>query len=275
MRQSIVDFAYYLLADIRMAKESGDADEYERLYKIYLQLMLDVDAMLANDYNFTLERWTEMARDVTDEAEGTSLNDKNWMEWNARTQITVWAKSDGNLHDYSNRCWSGLIKDFHYERWKYFFENSCSAPADGWYNAMERPWTLNFDKSYKGTTTNDDAVEVARATFAKYFGIYKVGDGAKIFFPMGVMRDLTKEKDYSVYEIYRGKENTLPLTIGDNVTVTEIWIDLNADLARTDDEVLACNGLNVFLGHCLNCCICHVYLLNNVFSSCSRTYLSS
>lgn len=247
VRQSIVDFAYYLLADIRMAKESGDVDGYERLYKIYLQLMLDVDAMLANDYNFTLERWTEMARDVTDEAEGTSLNDKNWMEWNARTQITVWAKSDGNLHDYSNRCWSGLIKDFHYERWKYFFENGCSAPAGGWYDAMERPWTLNFDKSYKGTTTNDDAVEVARATFAKYFGIYKVGDGAKIFFPMGVMRDLTKEKDYSVCEIYRGKENTLPLTIGDNVTVTEIWIDLNADLARTDDEVLACNGLTVLI----------------------------
>lgn len=245
VRQSMVDFSYYLLADIRTAYNNGDTAEYERLYAIFLQLMLDIDAMLANDENFTLERWTSMARDVTDEATGTTDNDKNWMEWNARTQITVWSNGDTQLHDYSNRCWSGLIKDFHYERWKYFFEKNCSAPSNGWYNAIEYPWTIDFSKSYENTTTSNDVVETARATFAKYFGIFTASDGTKFYFPMGVVRDVKSGSTTLVCEAYRGKENNLPLTIGNGATISTIWIDLNADLAKTDDEILTGNGLKV------------------------------
>lgn len=245
VRQSMVDFSYYLLADIRTAYNNGDTAEYKRLYEIFLQLMLDIDAMLANDENFTLERWTSMARDVTDEAEGTTDNDKNWMEWNARTQITVWSKGDTQLHDYSNRCWSGLIKDFHYERWKYFFENNCSAPSGGWYNAIEYPWTIDFSKSYENTTTSNDVVETARATFGKYFGIFTANDGTKFYFPMGVVRDVKSGSTTLVCEAYRGKENNLPLTIGNGATISTIWVDLNADLAKTDDEILTGNGLKV------------------------------
>lgn len=233
VRQSMVDFAYYLLPEIKNAYNKRDIAEYERLYKLFLQLMLDVDTLLSTDTNFTLGRWTTMARDVTDEAEGTTVADKNWMEWNARTQITVWSKTDSNLHDYSNRCWSGLIKDYHYQRWKMFFENNGTAPSGGWFTAFERPWTLNFtDYVYDNRASGADAVATAKATFDNYFGVL----GGCYYFPYGVTRDAS---DVVIDEAYRGEEYRLPVReLKDGVSLESLWIDLNADLGVSGNEQL-------------------------------------
>lgn len=247
VRQSMVDFAYYLLPDVKKAYDSGDTAEYERLYSLFLALISDLDAMLANDENFSLGHWTTMARGITDEAASgytTSDTDKNWLEWNVRTQVTVWgpqASADGGgLHDYSNRCWAGLLKDFHYERWKYFFENNGGAPSSGWF-AWEESWTNDFTVSYSAETT-DNAVEVARTTFNKYFGVLTAADGTKYYFPYGVSRDA---RESIVSEAYRGNAYSLPLTLKNGVTVQSVWIDLNADLAQTDDETLAVTETSV------------------------------
>lgn len=243
VRQAMVDFSYYLLPDVKAAYDRGDKVEYERLYKLFLQLIYDLDEMLAADPNFTLERWTSMARNVTDEADNTSVADKNWMEWNARTQITVWANSDGNLHDYSNRCWAGLLKDFHYARWKHFFENNGAAPSGGWF-AWEKAWTENFSISYENTTSDADAVEMARSTFGKYFAVLKASDGSKFYFPYGVSRDASERV---VCEAYRGEEYMLPIVLNGNVAVASVWIDLNADLLATDNEYLDCENGGIML----------------------------
>ena len=233
VRQSMVDFAYYLLPEIKKAYNKRDTAEYERLYKLFLQLMLDVDTLLSADTNFTLGRWTTMARDVTDEAEGTTVADKNWMEWNARTQITVWSKTDSNLHDYSNRCWSGLIKDYHYQRWKMFFENNGAAPSGGWFTAFERPWTLNFtDYVYDNTVSGADAVATAKATFNNYFGVL----GGSYYFPYGVTRDASA---VVTDEAYRGEEYRLPIReLKEGVKLESLWIDLNGDQGVSSDEQL-------------------------------------
>lgn len=236
VRQSMVDFAYYLLPEIKNAYNKRDTAEYERLYKLFLQLMLDVDAMLATDTNFTLGRWTTMARDVTDEVAGTTVADKNWMEWNARTQITVWSKTDSNLHDYSNRCWSGLIKDYHYRRWKMFFENNGNAPSGGWFTAFERPWTLNFtDYVYDNSVSGNNPVETAKSTFANYFGVLGSGS-AKYYFPYGATRDASA---IVVDETYRGEAYSLPIReLKEGVSLESLWIDLNADLGVGSNEQL-------------------------------------
>ena len=104
VRQSMVDYAAELLPLINAAR--GNDAEYTRLYQLYLQLMLDLDEMLSYDENFKLERWTSLARNIADEVAGTTENDRNWLEWNARTQVTVWSKGNTDLHDYSNRCWA-------------------------------------------------------------------------------------------------------------------------------------------------------------------------
>lgn len=238
VRQSMVDYAYTLLPQINAAR--NNSAEYERLYNLYLNMMLDLDAMLAYDPNFKLERWTSMARNIADEVGGTTVNDRNWLEWNARTQITVWSKGDTDLHDYSNRCWAGLIKDYHYKRWEYFFKNNGAAPAGGWFTAMEYPWTVNFtdyDYSAVNIPTDVTAAEKTREVFRKYFGKIIGALGARYIFPMGIASNATATD--VVPEIYRGQPSALPIETGDGVRLINIWIDTNADLSRSDSELYA------------------------------------
>ena len=248
IRQAMVDFAAELLPLINAAR--GNDTEYTRLYQLYLQLMLDLDEMLSYDENFKLERWTSLARNIADEATGTTDNDRNWLEWNARTQVTVWSKGDTDLHDYSNRCWAGLIKDFHYWRWKYFFENNGGAPSGGWYSGFEYPWTVDFNDvySYAGDYSKieilDDmtATEKAVETFGKYFGRVE-GATSKYIFPMGVETNATKSD--AIPEVYRGQTVELPLVIGKEVTVSSVQIDLNGDGAMGAGETLSATGMSV------------------------------
>lgn len=53
--------------------------------------MLDLDELLSTNENFMLGRWTNMARGIADEAEGTTEADRQWLELNnARTLISTW-----------------------------------------------------------------------------------------------------------------------------------------------------------------------------------------
>ena len=248
VRQAMVDYAAQLLPLINAAR--GNDAEYTRLYQLYLQLMLDLDTMLSYDENFKLERWTSLARNIADEVAGTTDNDRNWLEWNARTQVTVWSKGNTDLHDYSNRCWAGLIKDFHYWRWKYFFENNGNAPSGGWFSGFEYPWTVDFNGTYdyagdySQIVIPDDmtATEKAAQTFGKYFGRVK-GATKNYIFPMGVATNATKSD--VIPEVYRGQEVELPLIIGKNVTISSVWVDLNNDGNAGNGETLTANGNNV------------------------------
>ena len=242
VRQAMVDYAAELLPLINAAR--GNDVEYTRLYQLYLQLMLDLDEMLSYDENFKLERWTSLARNIADEVAGTTENDRNWLEWNARTQVTVWSKGNTDLHDYSNRCWAGLIKDFHYKRWEKFFTTNGGSFDGGWFNGFEYPWTVDFNGTYNLAgdyskvviPTDMTATEKAAETFGKYFGRVKGSNGKNYIFPMGVARKATKSD--VVPEVYRGQTVTLPLEIGKEVTVTNLWIDLNNDGAKGNGETL-------------------------------------
>ncbi len=236
VRQSMVDYAAQLLPLINAAR-NNDA-EYTRLYQLYLQLMLDLDAMLSYDANFKLERWTSLARNIADEVSGTTENDRRWLEWNARTQVTVWSNGNTDLHDYSNRCWAGLIKDFHYKRWEKFFTTKGGSFSGGWFSGFEYPWTVDFTNyNYSTVTIPNDMTATAKAkqTFGNYFGRVK-GEEKNYIFPMGITTHATKSD--VVPEIYRGNTVALPLEIRKTVTINSVWIDLNNDGAASNNEKL-------------------------------------
>ena len=248
VRQAMVDYAAQLLPLINAAR--NDDAEYTRLYQLYLQLMLDLDEMLSYDENFKLERWTSLARNIADEVTGTTENDRNWLEWNARTQVTVWSKGNTDLHDYSNRCWAGLIKDFHYKRWEKFFTTKGGSFDGGWFSGFEYPWTVDFNNTYNLAgdysqvviPTDMTATEKAAETFGNYFGRVK-GAKKNYIFPMGVATNATKSD--VIPEVYRGQEVELPLIIGKNVTISSVWVDLNNDGNAGNGETLTANGNNV------------------------------
>ena len=239
VRQAMVDYAAELLPLINEMRKSGNTAEYRRLYELYLQLMLDLDNMLTYHENFNLAHWISQARNIAVEA-GQGDNESNWLDWNARTLITVWSEGNTNMREYSNRCWAGLIKDYYYKRWAHFFEKrGNNIKSNYWYDEIDYPWTINFtghNYSTVNTPTDISAAEKAASTFSKYFGKLKSNDGYFLF-PMGVTRDALQSGVVPV--INRGETNAIPLEIGKSVILTSFWIDLNQDGTQTSDEVLA------------------------------------
>ena len=172
-RQAMTDKAYYLLKEINSLYQmpelvegvdsemvistnsitSGIRDSLTFIKKRdeFLKIINDIDRLLNTNKHFMLGTWTEMARAIADEAEGTTESDKDWLELNnTRTLITTWGDevnaNQGGLRDYSYRQWGGMMKDFYLPRWEYFFNNNMTSPPEGWFE-MERKWAL--DKSLR------------------------------------------------------------------------------------------------------------------------------
>ena len=172
-RQAMTDKAYYLLKEISSLYQmpelvegmtsnnlistdsitGGISDSLTFIKKRdeFLKLINDLDRLLNTNKHFMLGTWTEMARAIADEVEGTTESDRDWLELNnARTLITTWGDevnaNQGGLRDYSYRQWGGMMKDFYLPRWQYFFNNNMASPPEGWFE-MERKWAL--DKSLR------------------------------------------------------------------------------------------------------------------------------
>jgi Alpha-N-acetylglucosaminidase (NAGLU) tim-barrel domain/Alpha-N-acetylglucosaminidase (NAGLU) C-terminal domain/Alpha-N-acetylglucosaminidase (NAGLU) N-terminal domain len=145
-RQAVANRSRHLLPQLRSAHDGGDLDTFRALSALWLDLMRLADDIAGTDRAFLLGPWLEDARrTATSEAEAAEL------ERTARALLTVWggrATSDaGNLHEYANRDWSGLIADFYLPRWKKYLDEVDSALAEGrapaaidWF-AFEEPWT--------------------------------------------------------------------------------------------------------------------------------------
>ena len=173
VRQTLTDSTFYLIKDIAASYNKGDKEAFKAQYTTFLQILKDLDRLLSQIQLFNLEKWTLSARNICDEVPGTTDADRDWMEWNARTLITVWgpqkSAEDGRLHDYSSRQWGGMLNDFYLARWERFFkalEAGETIPQPEWFK-MEEQWTRSntITKAPK-----EDPVAIAGELFAKYFG---------------------------------------------------------------------------------------------------------
>lgn len=125
----MADYAYDLLLGIKAAKnaEGTNGATYKARRDAFLQLILDMDAFRGTNLNFRLGKWTQEARAAAGEVEGATTATPDWYEYNnARTILTTWSSPGTNLTDYSYRSWQGLLKDYYYPRWKYYFDNNCT-----------------------------------------------------------------------------------------------------------------------------------------------------
>jgi hypothetical protein len=152
--------------------------------ELYIELLKDVDMLVATDSAFLLGPWIEAARRW-----GVGYNDcgekacPDFYEWNARVQLTTWNPTpkgatkipDGPV-DYASKHWSGLIKDYYATRaegiLKIALENAVSGkPLDQ--NQVNQ---FKANLAYTWTNSNSqypikpvgDAVEVSKALLSKY-----------------------------------------------------------------------------------------------------------
>ncbi|XP_028675078.1 alpha-N-acetylglucosaminidase [Erpetoichthys calabaricus] len=77
-------------------------------------ILPELDNLLSSEGHFLLGVWLERARAMALEEKEADL-----YEFNARNQITLWGPS-GNILDYANKEWGGLVMDYYTQRWGLF-----------------------------------------------------------------------------------------------------------------------------------------------------------
>ena len=161
----------------------------------YVDLLLDLDELVATDTAFSVGGWIEQAKKLAKEQGGDDClakdftkqikNCDHFYEWNARVQITTWdptplgaAKPGKETVDYASKHWSGLIRDYYVNRVKITaqqakLDNKGGVPLDP--GALNKQlaqvafeWTVA--QSPYPTDGVGDALAVSKKMQAKYKG---------------------------------------------------------------------------------------------------------
>ena len=171
VRQSLSDRGRIVYNQTIADFKSFDKKNFAAHSQEFLNILLAQDRLLGTRSEFRVGRWIEQARNL-----GTTPEEKDLYEWNARVQITTWGNrvcaNNGGLRDYAHKEWNGLLKDFYYKRWAAYWQ-TLQDVLDGKpmveldYYAMEEPWTLAHNPY--ASQPEGDCVSVAKEVFNKVF----------------------------------------------------------------------------------------------------------
>ena len=176
-RQALADQARLQYQHVIADYKAFAIEDFKRSSERFLHMLLLQDSLLATRTEFRLGHWTQAAINC-----GTTPEEQQLYEWNARVQITTWGNrycaDTGGLRDYAHKEWQGLLRDFYYPRWKAYFDAllaqmealtmpqpellgggpnanktaselfAMALPQEvkiDWY-ALEEPWTLRHNK---------------------------------------------------------------------------------------------------------------------------------
>ena len=169
-----------------------DAAEINRTSSAYLQVLIDLDTLVATESAFLVGPWIAAAR-----AWGASSSDcgmppgslqcPDFYEWNARTQITTWNPTgahDSSVPrgpvDYASKHWSGLVRDYYAQRVLLITQQALldagagqplNSTAVGIIKARHAyAWTTSTTPY--PTTPQGDAYAVSRSMLKKYEGSF-------------------------------------------------------------------------------------------------------
>ena len=169
VRQAVAEkgrLVYPIMID---AYKAGEKELFAASSQRFLDLILLQDKLLAARPEFKVGTWIEKARNL-----GTTPEEKDLYEWNARVQVTTWgnrvAADEGGLRDYAHKEWNGLLRDFYYNRWKVWIDrqkaqlNGAPVKAIDFYS-IEEPWTKQTNPY--SSQAEGDVIEVAKEVYAK------------------------------------------------------------------------------------------------------------
>lgn len=169
VRQAVAEKGRLVYPILTAAYKAGEKELFASASRRFLDLILLQDQLLATRPEFKVGRWIERARQL-----GTTPEEKDLYEWNARVQVTTWgnrtAADEGGLRDYAHKEWNGLLRDFYYHRWKVWMDQQ-AAQLDGApvkeidFYAIEEPWTLQTNPY--PAQAEGDAIEVAKEVYAR------------------------------------------------------------------------------------------------------------
>lgn len=175
-RQVLANYASPLQQNFVAAYHNKDLSSFKKYSAQFIELIEDMDRLLATRKDFLLGPWIANARKC-----GTTEPEKHLYEVNAKDLITLWGDKDCPLNEYACRQWSGLLNDFYKPRWQQFFaktEQALSNQKDvnlGTFTDRLKDWEwkwVNERKDYP-VTTKGNAVEISKKLYKKYNAVIK------------------------------------------------------------------------------------------------------
>jgi alpha-N-acetylglucosaminidase len=120
-RQTLANRSRVLLPQIKTAYDESNRPRLEALTQCWLGLMDLQDRLLGSDRSFLLGTWLARVPPwASSDAERARL------DFDARSLLTVWgdrqASEGASLHDYGNKDWAGLTRDYYRMRWQKYFD---------------------------------------------------------------------------------------------------------------------------------------------------------
>jgi len=121
-RQTLANESRLLLPRIKAAVDAKERSQFRGLTQRWLHLMDLQDQLLASSRFFLVGNWLGFVRPwASTPGEAARLN------YDARSLLTTWgdrkASEGADLHDYGNRDWAGLTRDYYRVRWQTFFDS--------------------------------------------------------------------------------------------------------------------------------------------------------
>jgi alpha-N-acetylglucosaminidase len=116
-RQFLQNQADIIYNSLTKAFNDKNLDQVSSLSNQFIELLIDLDAILGTHDAFLLGNFLEKAKIL---ANGNKDEEKQF-EFNARNQITLWGPS-GQIVDYATKQWNGIARDYYLPRWKLFFD---------------------------------------------------------------------------------------------------------------------------------------------------------
>ncbi|MFH1743610.1 MAG: alpha-N-acetylglucosaminidase [bacterium] len=170
-RQALSNLSNLLYGKILEAYEEKDRKMLASASDEFLQLIRDLDELLATRKEFLLGKWLEDAKRW-----GTNDEEKRLYEWNARNVITLWGGRESQLHDYARKEWSGLLTGFYLPRWEMFLKQlgdtlAKDEPLDeAGFERNIQLWEENWTHQTENypSEVNGDTIAVARRLHEKY-----------------------------------------------------------------------------------------------------------
>jgi len=162
VRQVLSNKGEYAYKDMIEAFEKKDLDQFTKTSSAFLSLIKMQDDLLSSNEHFQLYSWLKQANDF-----GKTSIEKDLALKNAKMLVTYWGGPNGpksTLHDYSNREWNGLMRNFYLPRWEMFVDD-CLAKLKGEnttepdYYKFETNWCTKPDL-YKPTKIASTQVNV-------------------------------------------------------------------------------------------------------------------
>lgn len=170
-RQALANYALPLQKKWVDAYHQKNRADFEKYSNSFLELISDMDRLLATRKDFLLGQWIADAR-----KQGNTAEERDTYERNARDLITLWGDENSPLHEYSCRQWSGLLNDFYKVRWEKFFAEMRAAMNAGKevdvkaFDQSIRQWEWQWVNSHKDYPVNPagNGIAEAKAMYKKY-----------------------------------------------------------------------------------------------------------